>query len=311
MRICTKNLQMHCSYVPFRSRLAVLLHCRTSGKLFDLSRFRAKSKVRRLFIRELLYADKATFVATSTSTLQNLCSSFASACAEFHTTISLSKAVGLSQGPCSSPHISINGAVLQPDDEFCYQGSTVDNTNSLKSELDIRIGKAATTFGQLRPRVWSNGNLSIRVKIQVYMSCVVGVLLYGCETWTTYRHQERRLNAFHMRCLRSILGLSWKDRVPNTLILQTTGSCDLITTIRHRRLRWAGHVCRMEDNRLPKQVLYSEPPDAPRPIGRPKLRFRNVLKRDLNTFSITSISWEKLASNKREWKSAIESGKQT
>jgi len=67
----------------------------------------------------------------------------------------------------------------------------------------------------------------------------------------------------------------------------------------------------MEDNRQPKQVLYSELPNAPRPIGRPKLRFRDVLKRDLNAFSITSTSWEKLASNKREWKSATETGKQT
>jgi len=287
------------------------LHCRTSGKLFDLSRFRAKLKVRRLFIRELLYADDAAFVATSTSNLQNLCSSFASACAEFHTTISLSKTVVLSQGLCSSPHISINGAVLQSVDKFCYLGSTVYNTNSLKLELDIRIGKAATTFGQLRPRVWSNCNLSIRVKIQVYTTCVVGVLLYGCEKWTTRRHQERRLNTFQMRCLRSILGLFWKDRVPNTSILQTTGSYDLITIIRHRRLRWAGHVSRMEDNRLPKQVLYSELPDAHRPIGRPKLRFRDMLQRDLNAFSITSTSWEKLASDKRDWKSAIETGKQT
>ena len=277
-------------FTAFLKPSGVLLHCRTSGKLFDLSRFRAKSKVRRLFIRELLHADDAAFVATSTSTLPNLCSSFAGACAKLHTTISLSKPVVLSQGPCSSPHISINGAVLQSVDKFCYLGSTVDNTNSLKSELDIRTGKAATTFGQLRPRAWSNCNLSIRVKIQVYMTCVVSVLLYGCETWTTYRYQERRLNAFHMRCLCSILGLSWKDRVPNTSILQTTGSYDLITTIRHRRLRWAGHVCRMEDNRLPKQVLYSELPNAPRPIGRPKLRFRDVLKlkRYLNAFSITS-----------------------
>jgi len=67
----------------------------------------------------------------------------------------------------------------------------------------------------------------------------------------------------------------------------------------------------MEDNRQPKQVLYSELPNAPRPIGRPKLRFRDVLKRDLNAFSITSTSWEKLASNKREWKSATETAKQT
>jgi len=182
----------------FSKPSGVLLHCRTYGILFDLSRFRAKLKVRRLFIRELLYADDAAIVATSTSTLQNLCSSFASACAEFHTAISPSKTVVSSQGPCSSPHISINGAVQQSVDKFCYLGSTVDNTNSLKSELDIRTGKATTTFGQLRPRFWSNGNLSIRVKIQVCMACVVSVLLYGCDTWTTYRHQDRRLNAFHM-----------------------------------------------------------------------------------------------------------------
>ena len=180
----------------------VILHCHTSGKLFDLSRFRAKSKVRRLFIWELLHADDAAFVA---STLENFCSSFASSCAEFHTTISLSKNVVLSQGPCSSPHISINGAVLQSVDKFCYLGSTVDNTNSLKPELDIRIGKVATTFGQLCRHIWSNCNLSIWVKIQVYRACVVSVLLYGCETWTTYRNQERHLNAFHMRCLGVVL----------------------------------------------------------------------------------------------------------
>ena len=149
----------------------------------------------------------------------------------------------LSQGPCSSPHISINGDLLQSVEKFCYLESTVNNTNSLKSEIDIRIGKAATTFGQLRPRVWSNGNLSMRVKIQVYMACVVGVLLYGYETWSTCRHQKRRLNAFHMRFLRSILGLSWRDHVRNSSVLQMTGSYDLITIIKHRRLRWAGHRC--------------------------------------------------------------------
>ena len=109
--------------------------CRTSGKLFDRSRFRAKWKVRRLFIRELLYVDDAAFVATSTSTHQNLCSSFASTCAEFHTTISLSKTVVLSQGPCSYTHISIDKAELHSVDEFCYLGSTVDNTNSMNRSL--------------------------------------------------------------------------------------------------------------------------------------------------------------------------------
>ena len=60
----------------------VLLPCCASGKLFTPSRLRAKSEVRRLFIRELVYADDTAFVATST--LQNFCRSFVSACAEYY-----------------------------------------------------------------------------------------------------------------------------------------------------------------------------------------------------------------------------------
>ena len=56
----------------------------------------------------------------------------------------------LSQGPSSAPQITINGAVLQSVEIFRYLGSTVDNRNSPKSELDARIDKAATTFVQLR-----------------------------------------------------------------------------------------------------------------------------------------------------------------
>jgi len=57
----------------------------------------------------------------------------------------------------SSLKVSISGAVLQAVDEFCHLGSTVYNTSSMKSERDVRKDKAATTFGQLRSRDWSNG----------------------------------------------------------------------------------------------------------------------------------------------------------
>jgi len=73
-----------------------------------------------------------------------------------------------------------------------------------------------------------------------------------------------------------------------------------------------GWACVPDGGQPPaKASSYSEPRNAPRPIGRPKLRFQDVLKRDLNAFSITSTSWEKLACNKREWNSAIETGKYT
>ena len=50
----------------------------------------------------------------------------------------------------------------------------------------------------------------------------------------------------------------------STLVLETSGSRNLITIIRHQQLQWADHVCRIEHDRLPKQVLHSKTPNAPR-----------------------------------------------
>jgi len=113
-------------------------------------------------------------------------------------------------------------------EKFCYLGSNVTASGSFVSELDARIGKAASTLGKLRSRVWANQHLSIHVKIRVYVACVLSMLLYGCETWPTCRYQKR-LNAFHFRCLRSILGVSWRDHIPNTTMMERTGAPDIFS----------------------------------------------------------------------------------
>ena len=77
--------------------------------------------------------------------------------------------------------------------------------------------------------------------------------------------------------------------VLNSTILHLTGSYDLTTIIRQRRLRWLGHVHRMEDGRLPKDILYSEFYNAPRRTGRPKLRYKDVIKRGMAGFQSLHI----------------------
>ena len=132
--------------------------------------------------------------------------------------------------------------------------------------------------------------------------------LYSSETWCTYRRQENWLNAFHFRCLRSILGVSWRDHVPNSTILHLTGSYDLTTIIRQRRLRWLGHVHRMEDGRLPEDILYGECYNAPRRTGRPKLRYKDVIKRDMAGFHISPQSREALAADRNRWRASLSFG---
>ena len=114
------------------------------------------------------------------------------------------------------------------------------------------------TLARLTARVWASPKLSVKTNMAVYNACVVSTLLYGSETWTTYAGQERRLNTFHLRSIRRILGISWQDKVTNADVLSRAGLTTMYTLLRQRRLLWLGHVRRMGDGRIPKYILYGE-----------------------------------------------------
>ena len=105
-----------------------------------------------------------------------------------------------------------------------YLGSTITDNLSIDSEPNKRIGKAAMTHSRLTKRVWSNYKLSDHTKVNVYKACVISTLLYGSESWTMHAYQEKRLNVFHMRCLRRILGITWQDKVTNKVVLEKAGT---------------------------------------------------------------------------------------
>ena len=124
-----------------------MLHTRSTGGLFNLSRLRAQTKTKRVLIRELLYADDAALVAHSEVHLQNLCERFAKACNDFSMTINLKKkTVLMSLGTSIPPRILINGSPLNVVDKFSYLGSVVNSSNNLDDEISQRIGKASTNF---------------------------------------------------------------------------------------------------------------------------------------------------------------------
>ena len=175
---------------------------------------------------------------------------------------------------------------------FTYLGSTVSDTLNLDTEISSRIAKAAGVMAKLNKRVWNNSLLSERTKVLVYQACVLSTLLYGSESWTAYARQEKRLNSFHLRCLRRLLKIKWQDRVPNTEVLDRAGLLSMPALLSHRRLRWLGHVHRMDPHRLPREILYGELRDGARRVGRPQLRFKHVCKRDMKGAQINADTWE-------------------
>ena len=223
-------------------------HCH----LFNPSNLRAKRNLKKVTIRDLLFADDAALVAHSAQDLQTLLNQFSSACSDFGLTISLKKTKILSQGTNILPSIKINCKDIENVDNFVYLGSNVASNASLDKEINSRIGKASGTFARLTARVWDNQKLSIRTKANVYRSCVCSTLLYGSETWTLPSIQEKKINTFHLRCLRRILGITWQQKITNEEVLRRTGLTTMYFTLSQRRLRWLGHILRMGDERIPK-----------------------------------------------------------
>ena len=79
----------------------------------------------------------------------------------------------------------------------------------------------------------------------------------------------------------------------------------MYTLLRQRRLRWLGHVRPMEDGRIPKALLYGELALGRRTTGRPHLRYKDVCIRDMKAVDIDNMSWEGLAADRTEWRSAL------
>ena len=148
----------------------------------------------KVLIREMLFADDAALTAHSEEALQRLMSSFARVCREFGLTISLKKTNILGQDVCSAPSVQIDDYTLAIVEEFVYLVSTITSNLSLDTELDERIGKAATAMARLSKRVWGNAMLITKTKVDVYKACVLSTLLYGSETWTLFTRQECKLN---------------------------------------------------------------------------------------------------------------------
>ena len=173
-------------------------------------------------------------------------------------------------------HIVVDETRLESVKEFRYLGSFLAGDCSLDREINQRIGKAASSFGGLRRRVFDNRNIKLATKMSVYSAVCLSTLLYGAKTWTIYRRHISKLEAYHIRCLQRILGLTWKDRIPHTEILSRTGSVSLECSLALRQLRWVGHVIRMPSGRLPKQIMYGELTQENRSAGGQLKRYKDV-----------------------------------
>ena len=293
-------------------RGGIYIRYRTTGKLFNLRRFEAKTKSFNQLVRDLLYADDCDLVTHTEADMQHLMDCISKSCKAFGLTISIEKTEVMFQpapgNPYAEPSILVDAKRLKVVESFEYLGSKLNNSCTLDNEIPSRIQKATQALRSLEDRCWKKRSIKQATKISIYSTCVLPCLLYACQTWVPYRHHIKVLERFHQRSLRRIMNVHWKSFVPDTEILERSGVSSIERVIHRYRLKWAGKLVRMPDTRLPKQVLYGELMQGKRPRHKPKLRFKDSLKHSLNLCNIDVKCWEDLCADEDEWCKIVDNG---
>jgi len=101
------------------------------------------------------------------------------------------------------------------------------------------------------------------------------------------------------------LGITWRDKVRNEDTRKKTGSRKLEDIIKERRLRWLGHVLRMDNSRTARQATHWELRGYKRKPGLPRKNWVDVIKRDLRLMDFTWEEAEELANDKAEWRQRV------
>ena len=170
-------------------------------------------------------------------------------------------------------------------EKFRYLGITVTNTNDIRDDIQRRINMENACYYSLE-KILSSRLLSKKLKVNIYKTIILPVVLYGCETWSLTLREEHRLRVFVNKVLWKIFEAK-KDEITgewrklhNAELYALYSSPNIIRSLKSRRLRWAGHVARMEQSRNAYKVLVGRP-EGKRPLRRSRRRWEDNIKMDL------------------------------
>jgi len=152
--------------------------------------------------------------------------------------------------------------------------------------------------------------LSKNLKIQIYRTIILPVVLYGCEAWSLTLRKERKLRVFENIVLRRIFGPrrdevtgDWR-RLHNVELNDLFSSPNILRVIKSRRMRWAGHVARMGEERGVYRLFVGKP-EGKRLLGRPRRRWVDNIRADLQEVGCGYMDWIGLAQDRYRWRTLV------
>ncbi|KAL1447571.1 hypothetical protein WDU94_012383, partial [Cyamophila willieti] len=269
-------------------------------------------QMERTRINRLAYADDIVLISETKEDLIKMTEEFGKIAAKIGLKISIDKSEYMTCGRNneSTLPLVVNDQTFKKVKTFKYLGSLINDQNDKSVEIQARINAANKAYFSLQ-QVMKKRSLSKTFKIRLYRSNIIPVLLYGCEAQTYRLIDENKLLIFERKILRRIYGPIFDPTTDAWRILKNReieakyAAPNIVQVMKERRLKFAGHVARMDEERMPRRVMV-EGVNGRRSKGRPKLRWLDNIKKDVTEMGMNPDRWLEYAQDRHRWRSSVE-----
>jgi hypothetical protein len=203
--------------------------------------------------------------------------------------------------------MKVDNSSFKRVEEFKYLGTTLTNQSSIQEEIKRRL-KSGNPCYHLMQNLLSYSLLSKNLKINIYKyrTIILPVILYGCENWSL----TLRLRAFENGALRRVFGPKrdevtgeWR-KLHNEELSDLYSLPNIVRVVKSRRMRRERHVACMGEESGVRRVLVGKP-EGKRPLGRPRRRWEDNIKMDLQEVGSGGMYWIEMAQNRNRWRTIV------
>ena len=254
-------------------------------------------------LEDLDFADDIALLAQSFQHIQGKTTDLANYGSQIGLNINTGKTKTMKVNNKIEREVTIGNDVVEEVSEFVYLGSKITADGDSTSDVESRIAKARAAFASLR-NIWKSSAISIKTKIRIFKSNIIGVLLYGAESWKVTKVIVHRLDVFQTKCLRRILKVFWPNTISNKDLYRRTSTSPISEMIKMRRWKWIGHVHRMGATSIPK-IAMRWTPAGKRNRGRPKETWRRSVEKEMKERGWTWGRIQNMAADRQRWRSSV------
>ena len=182
-----------------------------------LEEAQAGIKIARRNINHLRYADDTTLMAESEKKLKSLLMKVKEESEKVGLKLNIQKIKIMASGPITS--WEIDGETVETVSDFIFWGSkiTADGDCSREIKRHSLLGRKVMTN---LDSILKSRDITLPTKVRLVKAMVFPVIMYGCESWTVKKAEQRRTDAFELWGWRRLLRVPWTARRSNQSILK-------------------------------------------------------------------------------------------